>query len=216
MKTSHSQDSLNESFANYELSKKIAAPVWAAALKFHTGGVIKFWGPMECGKTRAMIAIGFYLIEYEGFRGNRVFSNCWINIPGVHQVENEELRKLLRRAFNTEVGGGRWNKCIFIISEADDVYSHITQADKECYFDLKKVSQAYKRNNYVLYEVHEGLSIPKYLRDKTEVSIRPVTHEKEDRVDLIVADGHFGRNYTVPINGISAINSQYRRFQEIY
>jgi len=100
--------------------------------------------------------------------------------------------------------------------DADDIYSHVTQADKECFQDIKKASQAYKRNIFLFYEIHEGLSVPKYLRDKTEISIRPLPNEREDRIDLYVADGHYGKNYRIPIDGISAVNSKYRRFDENY
>ena len=41
---------------------------------------------------------------------------------------------------------------------------------------------------HLFYEIHEGLSVPKYLRDKTEISIRPVPYDKENRVDWMVAD----------------------------
>lgn len=199
-----------------ELSDRIITPVWKGELKFHTGGITKFRGPMETSKTRSMIALLFYLIENQDFQSNRVFSNSWIDLPGSHWLRNDELRKVLRRAFNTETGGGGWNRCIFLIMDADDLYSHITQADRECYQDLKKASQAFKRNIHVFYEVHEGLSVPKYLRDKTEISVRPVPHAKEDRVDLYVADGHYGKNYIIPINGISWVNDKYLRFKENY
>lgn len=199
-----------------ELSSEIVTPVWTGTLRFHTGGIVKFRGVMESSKTRAMIAILFNLIETQQFENSRVFSNCWIDLPGSHWMRNDELRRVLRRAFNTETGGGRWNRCIFLMMDADDVYSHVTQADKECYLDIKKASQAFKRNIYLLYEVHEGLSVPKYLRDKTEISIRPVPDEKRDHVDLMVADGHYGVNYCIPVDNISAINSKYRRFDENY
>lgn len=199
-----------------ELANNIKTPVWKGPLLFHTGGITKFWGPMECSKTRAMIALLFYLIEYQKFENTRVFSNCWIDMPGSHWLRNDELRKILRRAFNTETGAGKWSKCIFLIMDADDIYSHITQVDKECYQDLKKASQAYKRNIHLFYEVHEGLSVPKYMRDKTEISIRPVPHESLDNIDLFFADGHYNKNYKITIENISSVNAKYRRFDENY
>lgn len=199
-----------------ELASQIETPVWDKPLKFHTGGVVKFWGPMECSKTRSMIALLQYLVEVQGFRGDMVFSNTWIDVPGMHWLRNDELRQLLRRAFNTETGRGRWNKCVFLLMDADDIYSHVTQADMECYRDIKKASQAYKRNMYLFYEIHEGLGVPKYLRDKTEISIRPVPNLKQDKVMLYVADGHYGVNYTIPVDNISAVNGKYRRFDENY
>lgn len=199
-----------------ELSNKIETPVWKGPLRFHTGGITKFRGPMECGKTRTMIALLFGLIRQQGFQGNRVFSNCWLDVPGSHWLRNDELRKVLRRAFNTETGEGRWNKCIFLLMDADDIYSHITQADRECYLDIKKASQAYKRNIHLFYEVHEGLGVPKYLRDKTEVSVRSKAFEHQDRVEAYVADGHYGVNYMLPISNISWTHNKYRRFDPNY
>jgi hypothetical protein len=199
-----------------ELAKDIITPVWTGPLHFHTGGITKIWGPMETSKTRTMIALLLYLLRYQRFENSRVFSNTWLDIPGSHWLRNDELRKVLRRAFNTETGGGRWNRCIFLIMDADDIYSHVVQADKECYQDIKKASQAYKRNIHLFYEVHEGLSVPKYLRDKTEISIRPVPNEREDRVMLYVADGHYDKNYCIPIERLSTVNRLYRRFDENY
>lgn len=199
-----------------ELSQNIDAPVWKGRLRFHTGGITKFWGPMECSKTRAMIALTVYLLKYQNFECNRIFSNCWLQLPGSHWLRNDELRKILRRAFNTETGGGKWNKCIFLLMDADDIYSHITQADKECYQDIKKASQAYKRNIHLFYECHEGLGVPKYLRDKTEMSIRPMPNKQQDKLQLYVADGHYGVNYKIPIDNISSVNGMYRRFDENY
>ena len=199
-----------------ELSQNIKTPVWKGALQFHTGGITKFWGPMESSKTRAMIALLIYLLKYQNFENSRVFANCWLDLPGSHWLRIDELRKVLRRAFNTESGGGRWNKCIFLIMDADDIYSHITQVDKECFQDLKKASQAFKRNIHLFYECHEGLSVPKYLRDKTEMSIRPVPDKVNDRIELFVADGHYCKNYKIPIDSISCVNSMYRRFDENY
>lgn len=199
-----------------ELAQDIVTPVWKGPLRFHTGGITKFWGPMETSKTRAMIALLVYLLQYQDFENSRVFANCWLDLPGSHWLRNDELRQVLRRAFNTESGAGRWNKCIFLLMDADDIYSHITQVDKECFQDLKKASQAYKRNIHLFYECHEGLSVPKYLRDKTEMSIRPVPNEALDRIELYVADGHYGKNYKIPIENISCVNKMYRRFDENY
>lgn len=199
-----------------EFSSNIPAPVFKGHLRFHTGGVTKFRGPMECSKTRTMIAMLYYLIKNQGFRNTNVFSNCWLALPGSHWLRNNEMRKVLRRAFNTETGGGKWNKCIFLLMDADDIYSHIDQADKECFSDIKKASQAYKRNIHLFYEVHEGLGVPKYLRDKTEISVRPFANEKTDEVVLYVADGHYDKNYTVTIGNISWVNNRYRRFDENY
>jgi len=199
-----------------ERSDDITAPVWPGALQFHTGGITKFRGAMETGKTRAMILLLNYLLRYQGFTGDRVFCNSWLWVPGSHWLRNSELRKVLRRAFNTETGSGRWNHCIFIIMDADDVYSHIEQADKECYQDIKKASQAYKRNIHLFYEVHEGLGVPKYMRDKTEVSILPKPDEYTDSMELFVADGHYKENYIIPIQGVSWTHDKYRRFDENY
>lgn len=197
-------------------SAEIKTPVWRAPLAFHEGGIIRFQGPMESSKTRAMLAVLFQLLNHHGYDGSRVFANCWLEVPGSRWLRNEELRQVLRRAFNTETGGGRWNKCIFMVMEADDVWSHITQTDKECFFDLKKASQSYKRNMYLMYEVHEGLSVPKYLRDKTEISVRPVPDEKENHLDMIVCNGHYDTLTVVPIDNISWVNDKYRRFDELY
>lgn len=199
-----------------ELSANIPAPVWKGALQFHTGGVTRFYGPMESGKTRVMIALILYLVEYEHFPGNRIFCNTWLDIPGAHWLRNAEMRKVLRRALNTETGAGRWNRCIFAIMDADDVYSHIDQADKECYTDIKKASQAYKRNIHLFYEVHDGLGVPKYLRDKTEVSMYPVPNERDDSVTVYVADAHYNVNYQFTIGRISSMHGRYRRFDENY
>lgn len=196
------------------LASDIKTPVFNGPLRFHTGGIVKFWGPMECNKTRSMIALLQGIMRQQRFSGANVFSNCWLNIPGSHWLRNDEMRKVLRRAFNTETGAGRWAKCIFLIMDADDVYSHVDQANKECYEDIKKASQAYKRNMYLLYEIHDGLGVPKYLRDKTEVSIRPKPDEKNDHVDLYVADGHYGINYILPVDRMSRVNGMYRRFDD--
>ena len=171
---------------------------------------------MESGKTRAMIATLYELVNKQGFPPDRVYANCWLALRGSHWLRNDELRKVLRRAFNTETGGGRWNKCIFMIMEADDLYSHITQSDKECFFDIRKASQAYKRNQYLLYEVHEGAGVPKYMRDKTEISIKPFPNEYLDRLDLLVCDGHYDKTYMLPVTGISSVNKLYRRFDELH
>lgn len=195
-----------------EVSADIDTPIWDLPLDFQEGGVYKFWGPMECSKTRAMIATILNLVYRHYYLGNRIFANCWLDIPGAHWLSNDELKKLLRRAFNTEIGQGRWAKCIFAIMEADDLYSHITQADKECYKDLKAASQAKKRNQHLIYEVHEGRGVPKYLRDKTEISIRPVPDNRKDSVSLYVCNGQYGRSLVVPIENISRVNGRYRRF----
>ena len=163
-----------------------------------------------------MIATLFELVNSQGFPADRVFANCWLDLPGSHWLRNDELRKILRRAFNTEVGAGQWSKCIFLIMECDDVYSHITQADKECFEDIRRVSQSYKRNQYLMYEVHEGRGVPKYLRDKTEISVRPYPIGKHDRLDCLVCDGHYDKVYMQQIHGISAVNSKYHRFSELY
>lgn len=195
-----------------ENSEMIPTPVWETPLSFHEGGVYKFYGPMECSKTRAMIATILYLVQYRGYLNNRVFANCWLDLPGSHWLTNDELKKVLRRAFNTEVGQGRWDRCIFAIMEADDLYSHITQADRECYYDLRKASQSMKRNIHLLYEVHEGRGVPKYMRDKTEISIRPVAYLREDRLDLYVCNGQYSRMLVIPVTDISLVNNRYRRF----
>jgi len=195
-----------------ERSEDIITPMWSNRLSFHEGGVYKFWGPMECSKTRAMIATIINLVEHRHYFGNRVFANCWLDIPGSHWLSNYELKKVLRRAFNTEVGAGRWNKCIFAIMEADDLYSHITQSDKECFQDLLKASQSMKRNQHLLYEVHEGRAVPKFMRDKTEISVRPVADDRHDKLYLYVCNGQYNRTLIVPVENISSVNGRYRRF----
>ena len=171
---------------------------------------------MECGKTRVMIATLYELIKKQRFTPSRIFANCWLDIPGSHWLRNDELKKVLRRAFNTEIGEGRWNMAIFLIMEADDLYSHITQSDKQCFEDIKTASQAYKRNQYLLYEVHEGFGVPKYLRDKTEISCRPYPNEPENLAECIICDGHFGVKYSQKVTNLSAINGRYHRFSELY
>jgi hypothetical protein len=197
-----------------EYSNEIETPVFTGNLRFHTGGIIKFRGAMESGKTRGMFACLFQVIKTQNFDPKNVFCNCWVDLPGAHWLRNDELRKVIRRAFNTEFGGGRWAKCIFLVMDADDLYSHITQSDKECYEDIKRASQAYKRNMYLFYEIHDGLGVPKYLRDKTEVSIAPRADEPNDRLDLYVADRHYNQRYILPIEHISRINARYRRFDD--
>ena len=194
----------------------IVTPVWKRPLSFHEGGVAKFWGPMECSKTRAMIAVMYRLLNTHFYSGDRVFSNCWLDVPGAHWLRNDELKKVLRRAFNTEAGAGRWNKCIFLIMETDDLYSHLTQSDGECFQDLKKASQSLKRNIFLMYEVHEGRGVAKFLRDKTEISIRPLFDEKKDHLDLYVCNGAYDTISIIPVDGISRVNGRYKRFEELY
>jgi hypothetical protein len=200
-----------------ETSDDIPTPVWTEPLSFIAGGVIKYRGPMKSGKTRLMIAKTFQFIDTMGYRGEDIFANCWIDIPGAHWLSNDELKKVLKRAFNTEAGNGRWNHKIFNVMEADDLYSHITQSDKKCYEDLQKASQACKRNQYLQYEIHDGLGVPKFLRDKTEISIKPLAlDEQEDKLSFLICNGAYEVNLVDWVRPISWVNDKYRRFDELW
>jgi len=200
-----------------ELSSDILTPVYSQQLSFIAGGVIKYRGPMRSGKTRIMIAHNFQLVERLGYRGSDIFANCWLDIPGSHWLSNDELKKVLKRAFNTEAGAGRWNHKIFDVMEADDLYSHITQSDKQCYNDLQKASQACKRNQYLFYEVHDGLGVPKFMRDKTEISIKPLYLDAQgDCLHFLICNGAYEANYTDSVKPISWVNDKYRRFDGMW
>lgn len=164
-----------------------------------------------------MISHAFRLVNEANYRGSEIFSNCWLDIPGAHWLSNDEIKKVLRRAFNTEAGEGRWNHTIFMIMEADDLYSHIVQSDKECYKDILKASQTSKRNQYLMYEIHDGLGVPKYLRDKTEISIKPLNlDEKTDCLHYLICNGAYEINLADWVKPISWINNKYHRFEELY
>lgn len=197
---------------NTETSADIVTPVYDSQLAFHEGAVIKFWQYMEKSKTRCMIAYMYYLLEKRGYKGHEVYANCWLDVPGAHWLSNEEFRKVCRRAFNTEATRGRFAHSIFLAMDADEIWSYVVQADKECYNDLKKLPKCMKRNMYFLYEIHEGKGVPKYLRAMTEISGKPFPDENSDHVDLVVCNGHHGNNYIVPIDYISRVNKRYNRF----
>ena len=199
-----------------ETSEDIRTPVWRHQLSFLAGGVCKFRGPMKSGKTRIMMAYAFNLIKTMGYRGNQVFANCWLDIPGAHHLSNDELKAVLHRAFNSEIGEGRWNHCMFLIMEADDLYSHIKQMDKQCFEDIKTASQSCKRNQYLLYEVHDGLGVPKYLRDKTEQSIKPLFIDKNGDMHFLLCNGSLQQSYTNTVIDIARMNNKYHRFDELW
>jgi hypothetical protein len=200
-----------------QLSNQIVTPVWTRPLSFIAGGVLKYRGPMKSGKTRIMIAHIFQLVMNLRYRGDQIFANFWIDIPGAHWLSNDELKKLLRRAFNTQCGEGRWNHCIFALSEADDLYSHITQSDTQCFQDIQRASQACKRNQYLLYEIHDGLGVPKFMRDKTEISIKPLyLEEKMDCLHFLICNGSYESILVDEVRPISWVNNKYHRFDEMW
>lgn len=195
-----------------EKSADIITPVYDDELGFDEGAVIKFWQYMQKSKTRSMIAFLFYLLEKRGYTGDEVYANCWLDVPGAHWLSNEEFRAVCRRAFHTEATRGQFSHTIFLAMDADEIWSYVVQADKECYNDLKKLPKCMKRNMYFLYEIHEGKGVPKYLRAMTELSCKPHPNNARDMVDLAVCNGHHGVNYTVPIEHISRVNGKYDRF----
>ena len=100
--------------------------------------------------------------------------------------------------------------------EADDLYSHIEQSDKRCYQDIKTASQACKRNQYLMYEMHDGLGVPKFMRDKTEISIKPLFIDKNDRLHYLICNGAYEANYLDNVGPISLVNNMYHRFDELW
>lgn len=201
--------------ARYETSLEIKTPVIKRPPRFHEGGVVKLWGPMECGKTKMMIALVLRLLK-RGYIGSDIYCNCWLNIPGSHMLRNDELKKVLRRALNTEIGEGRWNGKIFLIMEADGLYSHLTQTDKECFQDFRFASQCLKRNIWIFWETHDGKGVPKYLRDKTEISVRTAHIEQLDCINYVIVNGPYDYVGVSSVRQASAVNGMYRRFQELY
>lgn len=194
----------------------VVTPVYRNQLSFAAGGVVKFRGPMKCGKTRLMISKTYQLLDC-GYHGNEVYANCWLDIPGAHWLSNDEWRTLIRRAFNTEAGAGRWNHTIWLGMETDDIWSHIKQSDQMCFEDIRKASQVCKRNQYLFYEMHDGLGVPKYLRDKTEISVKPLRVDgATDTLHYLVCNGAYEVNYTDWVSPISWVNDKYRRFDELW
>jgi hypothetical protein len=199
-----------------ELCINIKTPVYLGEMSFEEGNVYCFEAYQKKSKTRSMIAWAQDLIENHGYAGYEVYANAWLAIPGSHWLSDDEFKKLLHRAFNTEVGKRQWCHTIWLLFDADDVYSHVTQADKVCYEDTKALYKCSKRNIYFLIEKHEGRGVPKNLRDKTEVSIEPYPDEDNDSVDLLISDGDVGKIYVRTIENISAANDLYHRFDELW
>jgi len=202
-------------------SKDIITPIYRRRMEFHQGGVFKMRGYMESRKSSVMIAYAKHLIDHCGYHGFEVFANAWLSIAGSHWLDNAEFLKLCIRAFadqknGGEVGGGRFNHTIWLAFEADDLWTYVDQADKQCATQLRKLAQNYKRNIHFCYEMHEGKGVPAFLRQKTEISIKPRPDDPRDGVDLLVSNGHYGYNCLVPIERISVVNKMYRRFDELY
>lgn len=198
-----------------EYSRDIPAP-GPIEPRYNTGGVGSITGVMESGKSLALIALIYYLIKFKGYDPTRVFSNCWIDIPGIHHVSNRELKKLLHRAYGKDSPElGQWTGCIFVIMEADSLYSHLDSTDKEGSHDLWNLSQSLRFNNYVLYEYHEGLGVLKFLRDKTELGYEPFYNRATDHMDLVLYNGHHMNYWLIPIDNISYFHNKYKRFKAI-
>jgi hypothetical protein len=169
---------------------------------------------MESGKTISMMGLVRYLVEERNFRGDHIFGNFWFDEPGYHGLLNDDLCRLMRRIFNTEVG--KWRKIIILIMEADSLYSHKDSGDKEAFEDLKGLSQAMKLNTWVIYEMHEGLGVNKYLRDKTEISIKPTMYRKENMIRWDIINGHYNQLYVNWLYQIDELYGRYRRFDIIH
>lgn len=188
-------------------------------LFFRNGGVAEFTGVMECGKTIAQILTVCELVEVYGFPPNRIFSNIWIDIPGVNHLTNTELKKVLRRAFgkdSKELGLFTW--CIFVIGEADSLYSHLDSTSKfrnEGADDIWNLSQAYRFNCHVLIEYHEGLGVLKFMRDKTEVGIEPSYNESTDELIETIYNGHYDIILERTIGDASWVFDKYKRFAPV-
>jgi hypothetical protein len=180
--------------------------------KFETGGVVKWRGVMESGKTIGMMAT-YKQLRLDGFKACNAYGNMWLNDPGFHYCTNEELRAVVRKAFNTEIG--QWRQIVILMMEADSVYSHKDYSEKELTEDLRGFSQAMKLNNWFIYEMHEGAGVLKLLRDKTEISIKPTYYRDQDVMHLSIINGHYNQLFENWIYQPSRLHGSYLRFDII-
>jgi hypothetical protein len=208
----------NEALPYMVESRKIETPV-PLPLFFKNGGVTEFTGVMECGKTVDQIITVCQLVEEYDFPRDRIFSNIWLDIPGTHFMSNKELKKVIRRAFGKDSKElGMFTRCIFVIGEADSLYSHresVGNIGNDGSEDFWNLSQAYRFNCHVLIEYHEGLGVLKLLRDKTEIGIEPEYDEYRDEIHEVIYNGHYDVILERTRGNVSSVFPMYKRFAAV-
>jgi hypothetical protein len=177
------------------------------------GGTVAFRGPTGCGKTIVMIARVFHIIESDdNFSGSRVFGNRWIDLAGYNYMCNQELKKLLYRAFSPDSPeSGEWNGCIFLVFECDSLFTHLDSSDKELSRKFLNLSQATCYNTWVMTEYHEGIGVLRIIRDKTEIIVEPTYDKKNDRITQEIFNGQKLSSWDQDLENASSYFDYYKR-----
>jgi hypothetical protein len=138
-----------------------------------------------------------------------------IPIPGYTYMDNEHLRKYIRKVYRKSRGLMR--RKIIMLDEIDQCYSHLESViDNEARDDLLTLWQDKKLENYFIYTKHIGLGVNKIIRSATEVSIKPYFDRRFDTLYGMVIDGFTMSNKLLTFKHASDCFPHYDRWEYIF
>lgn len=191
------------------------------------GGVVSYNGPQSSGKTIEMLHKTLVLleggwvqifsdklqfIEPGTYSPERVFSNRWLDIKGINYMSNDELKDVLYRAYGkTSRELGKWTRCIFLVFEADSLYSHLESIDRKVSEKLLNVSQSMCYGNWLMIEYHEGTGVLALLRQKREIICEPTFYREENIIHNDIYNGQTEQGYQEELRNVSDYFDLYRR-----
>jgi hypothetical protein len=138
-----------------------------------------------------------------------------IPIPGYHYLDNEHMRKWVRKVYRKSRGLIR--HIIIVIDEIDQVYSHLeSMIDAEAREDLLTLFQDKKLEIFFIYTKHQGLGVNKIIRSATEISMKPYFDRRFDTLYGLVIDGFTMSKRVLVFRHASDAFPHYDRWEYIF
>jgi len=142
------------------------------------GIIAEYCGIQRSGKTTLMMAdlmLKLLVEERFGYERKEVYSNFFIDIPGVNNLDNEGLLWTLEKAKDQA-----WMHKVFLIDECSQppmLYARNSRSELQ----TKIVTSAWqipKKFSTILYSSNPGNSVDVQLRDATQLCLMMMGYER--------------------------------------